>query len=188
MPVKLCECGCGLPAPIAPQTNRKMGWIKGQPTRFRKGHHGKGKRGGDHNRWKSGKTKHPQGYILVFCPGHPRAYRDRYVFEHILVMEKFLGRYLEKHEIVHHKNEDKTDNRLDNLELTNRENHSRHHRLIEGRRGRPEVCSIENCNLPYHSSGFCRNHYGQHIYNKHKIAVNNRRRARYHEKQACTKT
>jgi len=34
----LCECGCGLPAPIAPKTNTYRGWVKGQPLRFVKGH------------------------------------------------------------------------------------------------------------------------------------------------------
>jgi hypothetical protein len=32
--MKLCECGCGEPAPIAKRTSRRAGWIKGQPTRF----------------------------------------------------------------------------------------------------------------------------------------------------------
>lgn len=40
---KLCECGCGQPAPIATVTNRKYGWIKGQPLRFIHGHNAKKK-------------------------------------------------------------------------------------------------------------------------------------------------
>ncbi len=36
--VKLCECGCGLPAPIAPHTNPKQGRVKGEPMRFVNGH------------------------------------------------------------------------------------------------------------------------------------------------------
>jgi hypothetical protein len=36
---KLCECGCGQPAPIATRDNRAYGWVKGQPKRFVKGHH-----------------------------------------------------------------------------------------------------------------------------------------------------
>lgn len=37
-PVKLCECGCGAPAPIARYTDRNRGWVKGQPLRFINGH------------------------------------------------------------------------------------------------------------------------------------------------------
>ncbi len=36
--VKLCECGCGQPAPIAKRTDRTWGQVKGQPLRFVHGH------------------------------------------------------------------------------------------------------------------------------------------------------
>ena len=35
---KLCECGCGQPVKLAPKTDNKKGWIKGQPVRFIVGH------------------------------------------------------------------------------------------------------------------------------------------------------
>ena len=38
---KLCECGCGQPAPIAKQSNSRLGYIKGQPMRFVFGHSGR---------------------------------------------------------------------------------------------------------------------------------------------------
>ena len=36
--VQLCACGCGQPAPIATKTDRRFGWIKGEPMRFVLGH------------------------------------------------------------------------------------------------------------------------------------------------------
>ncbi len=35
---KLCDCGCGLPAPVARRSDRRAGVIKGQPHRFIRGH------------------------------------------------------------------------------------------------------------------------------------------------------
>ena len=37
--MKLCECGCGQPAPIAKWNNERRGHVKGQPIRFIPGHH-----------------------------------------------------------------------------------------------------------------------------------------------------
>lgn len=37
----LCECGCGQPTKIAPQTDKGKGWVKGQPKRFLLGHQGR---------------------------------------------------------------------------------------------------------------------------------------------------
>lgn len=66
--------------------------------------------------WKGGRVK-LRGYILIYKPDHPNAINKRYVFEHRLVIEKKIGRYLERWEIVHHINGIKDDNRLENLEL-----------------------------------------------------------------------
>jgi hypothetical protein len=38
---KLCECGCGKPAPIAKETSKRNGHVKGEPNRFIRGHQGR---------------------------------------------------------------------------------------------------------------------------------------------------
>lgn len=51
-PAKLCECGCGQPAPISRQTSSSRGNLKGQPTRFINGHNTRGRIGDRHPNWK----------------------------------------------------------------------------------------------------------------------------------------
>jgi hypothetical protein len=46
---KLCECGCGQPAPLAAKTGARLGHLQGQPVRFICGHATRGRRlTGDH--------------------------------------------------------------------------------------------------------------------------------------------
>ena len=76
--------------------------------------------GASNGRWKGGRTRHKAGYVMAWAPGHPRAGKGQYVFEHILMMEQLLGRYLLPGESVHHRHGVKDDNRLENLELWTR--------------------------------------------------------------------
>lgn len=66
--------------------------------------------------WKGGRAAAPSGYIHVRMREHPNN-NNGYVLEHRAVMEAALNRLLDPDETVHHKNGDKTDNTLNNLEV-----------------------------------------------------------------------
>ena len=58
-----------------------------------------------------------KGYRILYRPEHPNSRSNGVIYEHTLVMSEYLGRPLEKHESVHHKNGQRADNRIENLEL-----------------------------------------------------------------------
>lgn len=80
---KLCECGCGQPAPLAPGSDATRGYVKGQPMRFIVGHNTRvhppraaaatnrfwakvDKRGPDDCwEWQGAKSGHGYGRLLV---------------------------------------------------------------------------------------------------------------------------
>jgi transposase-like protein len=74
-----------------------------------------------HSCWKGGTKITSDGYRTVWIPPHdPLAVMRQKagtVLEHRLVMARSLGRPLHSYETVHHKNADKQDNRIDNLQL-----------------------------------------------------------------------
>lgn len=83
-------------------------------------------RGKNHYNWKDVKLD-KDGYVLINMPDHPNCNPNGYVREHRIVMEKYIGRYLDRKEVVHHINGIKNDNRIENLELfTSNSKHMKH--------------------------------------------------------------
>jgi hypothetical protein len=64
-----------------------------------------------------GKKIDRNGYVFWRDATHPLATRNGSVAEHRVVMSEFLGRPLRKNENIHHKNGNRSDNRIENLEL-----------------------------------------------------------------------
>lgn len=76
--------------------------------------------GGKRAKWTE-KIINDKGYVLLPIKDHPNSRKGSHnggrIPEHRYVMSQFLGRPLFDNENIHHKNGDKTDNRIENLEL-----------------------------------------------------------------------
>lgn len=68
-----------------------------------------------------------QGYVLVYCPYYPGAKPNGYVHEHRLVVAACLGRPLLPSEHIHHRNDNKQDNRIENLAIMSNAEHRKLH-------------------------------------------------------------
>ena len=114
-PKGVCQCGCGNPTRLASDTHKERGQHKGEPSRFLPGHNARGHFGSDNNNWKGGRFISKEGYVLVRVPGHSRTGPNDYVFEHILVAEKILGKPLPPGAVIHHIDENRANNNPPNL-------------------------------------------------------------------------
>lgn len=91
----------------------------------RRGHHANHPKGKECRRWNvESRMISEHGYVKIRVGvDHPLADPNGYAYEHLLVWAA-AGRELpDPGQIIHHENEDKTDNRLSNLELISRVDH-----------------------------------------------------------------
>jgi hypothetical protein len=80
--------------------------------------------------WKGGRRFHSLGYIEIYHNNPNR--KDKYILEHRYVMEQHIGRPLNANETVHHIDENRSNNSIDNLMLfPNKSAHLAYHRSIK---------------------------------------------------------
>ena len=78
------------------------------------------KKGENHSSWKGGSYISYDGYRMVYVPNPREEVKsnwEHYRKEHVLVMERYLGRKVRVDEIIHHIDGDKLNNSIDNLDI-----------------------------------------------------------------------
>lgn len=116
---------------------------------------------GVHNpNWRGGEHVEKDGRVLVYSPNHPYPNWKNYVYRYRLVVEKEIGRYLLPSEIVHHRNEIPSDDRIENLQVMSKSEHTRHHSSICKRAGiwsLLHACCIGcgTAEIGHHAKGYC---------------------------------
>lgn len=93
-----------------------------------KGHHNNHRRGPDSHLWSERELRSSHGYSKVRVgKGHPLSDPNGYAYEHLLVWVSAGNNRPTANEVIHHINGVKTDNRISNLELRDRAQHSTSH-------------------------------------------------------------
>lgn len=98
--------------------------------------------------WKIEKIVSKGDYLYAVVKDHPRRTKYNYVLYHRIIVENHLGRLLNSNEIVHHKNHDKRDNRIENLEVMRSSEHAKLHASEKGREWAELKCP--NCDEIFH--------------------------------------
>ena len=118
MQYKKCECGDPTCDVMIPVIN-----TRGKPAKIARGHNFRGK---NNPWWRGGEFIDFKGYHRVRTPDdHPTRSYNKVIGKHRLVMEAYLERYLRPDEHVHHKDNNKLNNDISNLEIVNRSEHSK---------------------------------------------------------------
>ena len=122
----LCQCGCGRYILVKRHHHARgvPGYINGHYSRAHNPM--RGMCGAMNPNYRGGCYIDSKGYVVVLNPERSSK-ADKYAYEHRLVMERHLGRRLAPNEQVHHRNGNKTDNRIENLVVLSVSDHAALH-------------------------------------------------------------
>ncbi len=117
-----CLCGCGIKIKNPDSKGIYRKYIKGHHTHTKEFKNKMSERqsGSKNASWKGGRYISKDGYIVLRINGKPAQ-------EHRYFMEQKIGRKLNRNEYVHHINNNKKDNRIENLAIMTDVDHGKHH-------------------------------------------------------------
>lgn len=107
---------------------RKLGIPEDQLPYDRRGTHGNTPKGEKCHRWNKGKIISSHGYTKVRVDKNDQlSDPNGYAYEHHIVWREAGNEHPKKGQVIHHKNDDKQDNHIENLKLITRRHHALEH-------------------------------------------------------------
>lgn len=128
-----CGCGCGAKTNLATATHKRFGYKVGEPLMFLSGHCSRGK---NNPRWKGGRRVRPDKYIYIWIPNNTTS-QSNYVMEHILIVQRMLGKPIPPKAEIHHVDQNRGNNKNNNLVLCES---VLYHRLLHTRTRAFDAC------------------------------------------------
>jgi hypothetical protein len=131
-----CICDCGNIVVVASSRLRSgktksCGCLSKELSRARLIRLNEKGRGKNHPNWSGGRVKKGD-YFVQLKPEHPGADCRGYIYEHRLIMEEKLGRFLRPGEVVHHIDGNPMNNAPENLDLfASKKKHLDYHHKLE---------------------------------------------------------
>lgn len=95
------------------------------------------------------------GYAYFLDRGHPLANGQGKVYAHRHFASVKLGRWIGVGEHVHHKNENRSDNALSNLEVETNSEHAKEHAILRRERRPPPTQLCPKCGTATRNKTFC---------------------------------
>ena len=95
--------------------------------------------------WKGGRKINNCGYVYLKKPSHPKANKDGYVSEHVFVWMNYWKKDIPLNYMVHHKDGNRQNNKIENLLLVDHRDHTNIHKkpvLMETRKKMSESHKI----------------------------------------------
>jgi len=109
--------------------------------------------------WNIEKVIKKGDYLYAKVSNHPKATKNGYVLMHRIVVENNLQRLLNADEVVHHRDGNKKNNKIENLEVKNFADHARLH-------GQEQLAVMVSLKCPSCKNAFTRRKTQTHLSKK----------------------
>lgn len=118
-----CQCN--------PACDKLIPYVKTKKGKYRRYYHGHNSKGENHPMWNGGKNIDSYNYLEIYKPDYFKTQKNRHVKEHIYIYQEYHKLCMLKWGRVHHKDKNRQNNDISNLEGMTHSQHMKLHNIID---------------------------------------------------------